>query len=105
MVGKDLSTQRTFGALLRDYRAAANLTQEELAARAGITVQAVGALERGIRRAPRPSTIEALAKALALDAAQHGALVAAARRPQAERDGGPGLEAAAATRTLPRDVA
>ena len=36
-----------FGDLLRELRAAAGLTQEELAARAGLSPNAVGALERG----------------------------------------------------------
>ncbi len=41
----------TFGSLLKQYRMAAGLTQEELAARAGISAQAIGSLERGARRA------------------------------------------------------
>jgi tetratricopeptide (TPR) repeat protein/transcriptional regulator with XRE-family HTH domain len=69
-----------FAALLREYRSAANLTQEELAERSGLSVKAVGALERGDRRSPRPSTIEYLVEALGLDAQQRKALVAAARR-------------------------
>jgi tetratricopeptide (TPR) repeat protein/transcriptional regulator with XRE-family HTH domain len=102
-VGNNVSGGRTFGALLRDYRSAANITQEELAERSGISVQAIGALERGVRRAPRPSTIEFLAGALKLDSSQHAALVAAARGGRRDRDAEPGP--AAATRTLPRDVA
>lgn len=69
-----------FGALLREYRASANLTQEELAARAGLSVQAVSMLERGVRRTPRSRTVELLARAMQLDAAQRQALVAAARQ-------------------------
>src|SRR5215472_9355567 len=67
----------TFGIRLRDYRLAANLTQEELAERAGLSVEAVGALERGDRRSPRPSTIESLSRALKLDARQRDAFIAA----------------------------
>ena len=67
-----------FAALLRRYRVAANLTQEELAERSGMSLSAISALERGSRRSPRPSTIEFLAEALKLDAFQREALVAAA---------------------------
>jgi transcriptional regulator with XRE-family HTH domain len=42
----------TFGAVLRQYRRAAGLTQEVLAERAGVTAQAISALERGVRRRP-----------------------------------------------------
>jgi len=70
-----------FGVLLRSYRAAANLTQEELAERAGLSAQAISMLERGARRSPRTSTVELLAATLELDAAQRQGLVAAARWP------------------------
>jgi predicted ATPase/DNA-binding CsgD family transcriptional regulator/DNA-binding XRE family transcriptional regulator len=70
-----------FGALLRDYRAAAGLTQAELAERAGITVSAVGALERGERRHPYPPTARALADALHLTGAARDRFLAAAIRP------------------------
>src|SRR5690348_17304858 len=48
--------RESFGALLRRHRLAANLTQEELASRAGLTAQAISMLERDVRRAPRSST-------------------------------------------------
>jgi transcriptional regulator with XRE-family HTH domain len=78
----------SLGALLRRYRGAAGITQEELAERSGLSVQAISMLERGLRHAPRSSTIETLARALVLDPAQHEALVAAARerRPAAGDD-------------------
>src|ERR1041385_4405437 len=74
-----MSEYRTFGGVLRAYRAAANLTQEELAERSDVSAQAISALERGVRRAPRPSTVESLATALRLGPAQRRALVEAAR--------------------------
>src|SRR5215470_6818023 len=55
-----------FADLLRRYRLAAGLTQEELAERAHLSVQAIGALERGDRRAPRRDTVALLAEALQL---------------------------------------
>src|SRR5262245_34728177 len=66
----------SFGARLRRAREIANLTQEELAERAGLTPNAVGALERGEHRHPYPATIRALATALGLSADEHAALAA-----------------------------
>ena len=67
----------TFGALLRRYREAAGLSQEELAERAGLTVSAIGALERGERKRPYPHTLQLLARALDLDETRRAALIAA----------------------------
>lgn len=71
-----------FGALLRTLRLRALLTQEELAERAGLTVNAVGSLERGVRRRPYPHTVRALADALQLDADERARL--AATRPDTD---------------------
>ena len=79
MTGKDPPPQSSFGALLRALREAANLTQDELAGRSGLSLEAIGALERGDRRSPRSSTIEFLATALGLDAPRKRAFIAAAR--------------------------
>jgi transcriptional regulator with XRE-family HTH domain/tetratricopeptide (TPR) repeat protein len=69
-----------FGTLLRRYRVAAGLTQEELAARAGISQRNLGDLERGVGHSPRKDTIALLAGALALSPQERAALTAAARR-------------------------
>jgi transcriptional regulator with XRE-family HTH domain len=69
-----------FGTLLLRYRSAANLTQDELAERAGLSVQAISLLERGRRRTPRTRTVEALASTLRLDARQRQEFIAAAQR-------------------------
>ena len=74
-----------FAVRLRRLREAAALTQEELAARAGLTVKAVGALERGERRRPYPHTVRALAEALQLDESARTAFVAAVRQSGEER--------------------
>src|SRR5258708_7846873 len=71
----------SFGHLLRRYRLDANLTQEALAVRAGLTVQAVGMLERGRRRLPRRSTVVLLSQALRLDPARARALQQASEPP------------------------
>ena len=66
-----------FGELLRYYRGARGWTQEELAEKPGLTVQAISLLERGIRQAARSTTVAFLADALKLDTQQRDALVAA----------------------------
>lgn len=68
-----------FATRLRALRERAALTQEELAERAGLTSNAVGALERGERRRPYPHTVRALATALGLDESDRAGLAAAAR--------------------------
>jgi tetratricopeptide (TPR) repeat protein len=68
----------TFGALLRQHRRVAGLTQEALAERAGLTAQAISALERGVRRRPHPSTVRLLAAALRLHAQDRAVFEAAA---------------------------
>jgi predicted ATPase/DNA-binding XRE family transcriptional regulator len=61
------SKRPEFGALLRKRRLAARLTQDELATLARISVQAVSALERGARHAPRDDTLVLLTQALGLE--------------------------------------
>src|SRR5581483_3690481 len=69
----------TFGELLRRYRVAATLSQEALAARAGLSRDAVRALELGRRQAPRRATVTLLAEALGLSSAERDILDAVAR--------------------------
>ncbi len=68
---------REFGGLLRRHRIAAALSQEELAARAGLSARGVSDLERGARTAPRLETVRLLADALGLDPEHRSALLAA----------------------------
>jgi len=79
----------SFGPLLRRYREAAGLTQEELAVRAGLSARGISDLERGRRQTPRLETVRLLAEALALPLHQR-ALLEAAARPMAQtmRSGG-----------------
>src|SRR5579884_479746 len=70
----------TFGDLLRRYRTAAGLTQEALAERAHLSTRGISDLERGVRRLPRLDTVQLLAEALGLGAAERAAFAAAARR-------------------------
>jgi predicted ATPase/DNA-binding XRE family transcriptional regulator len=70
----------SFRTRLRRLREAAGLTQEELAARAGLSPNAVGALERGARRRPYPHTVRSLAEALGLSESERAALLASVPR-------------------------
>jgi predicted ATPase/transcriptional regulator with XRE-family HTH domain len=67
----------SFGALLRRVRKDAGLTQQELAERAGLSLNAVNALERGVRRHPYPHTVRSLADALGLSEEERASLLAA----------------------------
>ena len=69
---------KTFGELLRRFRVAAGLTQEELAERAQLSTRAVSDLERGINRTPRRDTVQLLADALELTQAERATFEAVA---------------------------
>ena len=55
----------------------AGLTQQELAERAGLSLNAVNGLERGVRRHPYPHTVRSLAEALGLSEEERPSLLAA----------------------------
>src|SRR5207249_2641189 len=74
-----MTEKTSFRTLLKHYRQAAGLSQEALAARAGLSARAISDLERGINRAPRYDTLELLSSALSLSSPQHTLLQAAAR--------------------------
>ncbi|MEU6254068.1 helix-turn-helix domain-containing protein [Streptomyces sp. NPDC047043] len=59
-----------FGATLRSLRRTARLTLEELSEASGVSVRALGDMERGRSRGPRRRTVDALAAALGLDGGQ-----------------------------------
>lgn len=67
-----------FGTLLREHRLAAGLSQERLAERARMSVDAISALERGTRKSPRRDTVDLISNALSLDAGARSTLLAAA---------------------------
>lgn len=69
----------TFGAQLKAFREAAGFTQEELATIAGLSVQAIGALERGKRTRPHVETVRALSAALDLTETTRLAFLKSAR--------------------------
>ena len=98
----------SFAGLLRRLRDDAGLTQEELAEAAGLSPRSVSDLERGVNLTARHDTARLLAGALGLTGPQRALFEAAARgRAPAGQvlAAGEGAAAAAATRTLPRDIA
>ncbi len=62
----EASSRLHFGALLRQFRLDAGLTQQKLAERAKLSVEAVSTLERGARTRPYRETVVLLASALEL---------------------------------------
>jgi predicted ATPase/DNA-binding XRE family transcriptional regulator len=73
----------SFAVLLQQHRAAAGLSQEELAERAGLSRRGISDLERGARR-PYPGTARRLAVALQLAGPARAAFVSAGHwRPRA----------------------
>ena len=96
----DLNTA-TFAAVLRQFRLAAALSQEDLAERAGMSLRGLSDLERGVRRSPYLATVRQLADALGLSPSDRQDLLAAARAgPLSKPDVATGLQAA-----LPRPPA
>jgi transcriptional regulator with XRE-family HTH domain len=102
----------TFADVLRQLRAEARLTQEELAEAAGLSPRSVSDLERGVNRTARKETAVLLAGALGLPGPVAEWFVAAARGRGRAADVVAAAQqttlaafAAAATRGLPRDVA
>lgn len=75
-----------FGDLLRRYRLATGLTQEELAGRAGVSPRGIGDIERGVSRAPHRDTVLLLADALGLTGNVRAGFEATARRRAARFD-------------------
>src|SRR5215471_7808677 len=69
----------TFAGLLRQLRAGAKLTQEELATAAGVSARSVSNLERGINRTAHKDTAVLLAGALGLTGPAEELFVGAAR--------------------------
>jgi tetratricopeptide (TPR) repeat protein/transcriptional regulator with XRE-family HTH domain len=90
--------------VLRKLRTDARLTQEELAAAAGLSLRAVSDLERGVVTTPHKDTVRLLADALHLIGPVRSGFEATARGRVVPAGTGAG-GVAAASRTLPRDVA
>jgi transcriptional regulator with XRE-family HTH domain len=72
---------QSFGGKLKAFRETAGYTQEELATIAGLSADAISALERGERRRPHLETVRALSAALDLSGSARDALFTSARTP------------------------
>jgi len=92
----------SFGDLLRRYRRAAELTQEELAEHAGVSVRSMSDLERGGAQLPRRDTVEMIVRALHLEGDERSTFEAAVARRRGPRPiavvNGPPGEARASSR-------
>ena len=74
-----------FGALLRQFRLDAGLTQQQLAERAKLSVEAISTLERGARTPSLRDTVNSSARALGLSAERQALLGSASALPHATR--------------------
>ncbi len=77
----DMPSLPTFGDLLRHYRQTSGISQEELAKKANITVEALRVLEAGTTLPPRKETVQELADVLDLHGAERSIFMAAGRMP------------------------
>jgi transcriptional regulator with XRE-family HTH domain len=68
-----------FGTLLRGYRSASGLTQEDLAERSGVSIRAIADMERGRTARPFRHSVHRLADALELQGPERDQLERAAR--------------------------
>jgi tetratricopeptide (TPR) repeat protein/transcriptional regulator with XRE-family HTH domain len=77
--GGAAALQRRFGSLLRDSRRAASFTQEDLAARTGLSVRALSDLERGRTTRPYRRSVQLICDALGLSGQARADFFRAAR--------------------------
>jgi predicted ATPase/DNA-binding XRE family transcriptional regulator len=89
----DAGENSVFGDLLRQHRQAAGLTQEDLAERAGLSVDTISLLERGEHKRPHRYTMQSLAAALGLSQRNRVRFETAARMPTV-RAAAPGIQPA-----------
>ena len=82
-----------FGALLRQFRLDAGMTQLELAERAKLSVEAISTLERGARTRPYRETVVLLGRALRLSPEREALLVGAMGVPRPPRRRSEALDA------------
>ncbi|MGW3735442.1 helix-turn-helix domain-containing protein [Streptomyces sp. NPDC005148] len=71
--------EKSFGVVLRGLRQRGRLTIEELAEASGVSVRAIGDMERGRSRVPQRRTVVALAEGLGLADAERETLLATVR--------------------------
>ena len=83
-----------FATLLHRYRRRMGLTQEDLAASAGLSTASVSLLERGVTQTPQKATVDMLSVALALSPEEATEFLAKARKSYSvEQDDAPQISA------------
>ena len=97
---------RAFGLLLRDYRASAGLSQEELAEQAGLSIRAISDMERGRTSRPFLRSVRLLADAMSLSGSMREQFIRTSRVrvDVADREAGPPVGLAVVPRQLPAAV-
>ena len=90
-----------FGTLVRQYRLALGLSQEELADRSGLSVRAIANIERGRTTRPHRHSVQSLGDALVLPDSQRRELDRAARVPA---EGVPPMAAESRSLAVPRQL-
>ena len=94
-----MSGEKSFGVVLRRLRQQGRLTMEELAEASGVSVRAIGDMERGRSRVPQRRTVAALAEGLGLADAERDTLLTVGRAARPIR-----AVAVAGTAVPPRSV-
>ena len=72
-------TSQPLATVIRRYRLAAGLSQEDLAERSELSARTISDLERGLRQTPHLETVRMIADGLGLTDAERASLIAAAR--------------------------
>jgi tetratricopeptide (TPR) repeat protein/transcriptional regulator with XRE-family HTH domain len=95
---------QAFGRLLREWRTAAQLTQEQLAERSGLGTRTIRDLERGRVTRPRRQSIELISAALNLPPSSEDQLTRAGHQPPLNLRPALALRPAAIPRQLPPPI-
>ena len=94
-------SDQSFGLLLRRYRQDCELTQEDLAERAGLSRRTISDLERGLKATPQPATLQLLVDALQLSETDRKAFLESVPRRRRRREP---EDVAPLDSTLPADL-
>lgn len=78
-------SRKPFGTMLRDQRVERDLTLEELSETSGVSVRAIGDIERGVSVTPQVRTVRLLADALQLRGAERNQFLQTARSIRQQR--------------------
>ena len=99
-------TSQPLATVIRRYRLAAGLSQEDLAERSELSARTISDLERGLRQTPHLETVRMIADGLGLTDAERASLIAAARPELSSNSGAPATDqityTGRAVGTLPR---